>query len=70
MMKPAIAAMHGPHSLVRCGNQASDAIIRPVSVRSCKCTTKMVTQYDSVVLTKATGAIRDLSINGDQSNVV
>ena len=34
--KPATAAVHGPQSL-------SDAVIRPVSVRSGKCATCMVT---------------------------
>ena len=47
--KPAIAAMHSPHSLVRFGAKGP-----PVLVRSGKCTAKIGTQlanmYDSINL--------------------
>ena len=55
-MKPAIAAMHGPHSLVRFGDKVrnkfnyrigpkrSDSVIKLVSVLFGKCTTLVITK--------------------------
>ena len=55
-IKPAIAAMHGPHSMVRFGDKVlnkldsrigltwSDSIIKLVSVLFSKCTTLVITK--------------------------
>ena len=66
--EPAIAAMHGLHSLVH-------AVIRPARFGNCDPIGKprMIhrqTSYDSAVLTEDTGVVRSLPIDGYQRNRV